>query len=427
MKRLIRVFTIATLSLLPLGCLGPKTPENNDTNNSNHPSGFVYTSGTHFELDGHPFYVTGSNHHYLHFASPTEINNTLQDAQTMGINVLRLWAFLDIGSPDGSASGGSPRKTTWSKYGNYTYDLNTNGVYFQYWDTASNAVRYNDGPDGLRHLDYAVSEAGKRGIKVILVFTNNWLHMGGIPQYLEWYGMSSPDYPQQIGDHNRFFTDARCRNTYKNWMNHLVNRVNFYTGICYKNDPTIMSWELMNEIEAGGAGNTSDVYNWAGEMSSYLKQLDPNHMVGLGEQGYFSGRGSDWKYSGATGTNFDDLIRIKTLDWGSYHLYPNYWGETADWGQNTWIPEHLNVGKNAGKPVVLGEFGWNQAKDAVYDHWTRKIETLDGAGWIFWRLIGKSDDGTYPADSENFDIHAGDSAFNVLKSAAARMTAKNNP
>lgn len=418
MKRLFQLFTLTALSLLSLGCSGGSR---STENNPNQPNDFVYASGTHFKLNGHAFYVAGTNHHYLHFAPQVEISNVLQDAQNMGINALRLWAFLDIGSLDGVA-----KKTTWSKYGNSAYDLNANGVYFQYWDTMTNSVKYNDGPDGLRHLDYAVSEAGKRGFKVILVLTNNWLHMGGIPQYLEWFGMSSPDYPNQIGDHNRFFTDSRCKQAYKNWVNHLVNRVNYYTGISYKDDPTIMSWELMNEAEAGSA-STGVLCQWAAEMSAYLKQLDPNHMVGLGEQGYFNGRGTEWKYSGVTGVDFDELIKINTLDWGSFHLYPNYWSESADWGQNNWIPEHLNVSKSAGKPVLLGEFGWNQAKDTVYDNWVRKIEAMDGAGWLFWRLIGRSQDGTYPSDSEHFDIHSGDSAFNVLKAAAARMKQKNNP
>lgn len=419
MKRMIRIFTLATLSLLPLGCMNPDKPVTIGGNdNSNHPSGFVYASGTHFALDGNPFYVAGTNHHYLHFAPQVEISNVLQDAQTMGINVMRLQAFIDIGSLDGTT-----KKTTWNQYGNYAYDLHTydlsnNRIYFQYWDTASNSVKYNDGANGLQHLDYAVSEAGKRGIKLVLGLTNNWLYMGGIPQYLEWFGMSD------ASNHNQFFTDSRCKTAYKNWMSHLANRVNSYTGIRYKDDPAIMSWELINEPEAGGA-STSTLYNWASEMSAYMKQIDPNHMVGLGEQGYFSGRGSDWKYNGGTGNSFDDLIRIKTLDWGSYHLYPSWWSLTADWGQNTWIPEHLDVGKSVGKPVLLGEFGWNQTKDTVYYNWTRKIETMDGAGWLFWRLIGRSYDGTYPSDSDKFDVRVTDSVFNVLKDATARMKAKN--
>jgi mannan endo-1,4-beta-mannosidase len=411
LTRMLKFFTLATASLLPvLGCSGPGRPDGNP----NPPSGFVYPAGTHFALNGRPFYIAGANHHYLHFAPAVEIDNALRDAQSTGINALRIWAFLDIGSLDGIT-----RETVWSKYGNSAYDLNTNGIYFQYWDSASNAVAYNDGPDGLRHLDYAVSEAGKRGFRLILSLSNNWLHMGGIPQYLEWFGLKDET------DHHRFFSDVRCRTAYKNWMSHLVNRVNYYTGVRYKDDPTIMSWELMNEPEAGGAP-VSVIRDWAAEMSAYLKGLDPNHLVGLGEQGYFSGRAGDWKYSGVTGVDFDQLIRIPTLDWGSYHLYPSWWSLPADWGQTTWIPEHLSVGKSVGKPVLLGEFGWNQAKDAVYQNWTRKIEGLDGAGWMFWRLIGRSQDGAYPADSDHFDVRTVDSVFNVLKEAATRITAKNN-
>jgi Endo-beta-mannanase len=417
MKRLIRIFTLAMLSLLPLGCASQKASgnDNNSPNsNTHHPSGFVYADGNHFALDGHPFYIAGANHHYLHFAYQQEVQNFLDDAAMMNINAVRLLAFIDKGSLDGTT-----RPTTWDKYDNSTYQLNTNGIYFQYWDTNTNSVKYNDGPNGLQHLDYAVSECRKRGLKVILCLTNNWLYTGGIPQYLSWFGMSDS------ADHNRFFTDSRCKTAYKNWINHLVNRTNYDTGVCYKDDPTILSWELMNEPEADGAP-ISTLTNWASEMSAYLKSLDPNHMVGLGEQGYFSGRGSDWKYNGGTGTSFDDLLRISTLDWGSYHLYPGYWSETADWGQNTWIPEHVNAGNTVNKPVILAEFGWKGSKDTIYGNWCGKIETLN-SNWIVWRLISKSQDGTYPADSEGFDVHTYDSVFNVLKSSATRITAKNNP
>ena len=406
----MRLFTLATLSLLPLGCMGQKTPKDN----SNHPGGFVYASGTHFELDGHPFYIAGTNHHYLHFAYPSEVQNFLDDAAALKVNVVRLLAFIDIGSLDGTT-----RPTTWHKYDNSTYQLNTNGIYFQYWDTETNSIQYNDGPNGLQHLDYALSECGKRGLKVVVSLTNNWLYVGGVPQYLAWFGMNDST------DHKLFFTDPRCKTAYKNWINHMVNRVNHYTGVCYKDDPTIMSWELMNEPEAPGAP-TSTITNWAAEMSAYVKSLDPNHMVGLGEQGYFSRGPGDWKFSGVTGTSFDDLIQIDTLDWGSFHLYPGYWSETSDWGQNTWIPEHINVGAANNKPVILGEFGWKGDKDTVYDHWCKAIES-GNSNWFMWRLIAKSQDGTYPADSEGFDVHINDSVFNVLKASAIRITVKNNP
>ena len=42
-----------------------------------------------------------------------------------------------------------------------------------------------------------------------------------------------------------FYTDSRCKQAYKNYVNMLLQRTNTYTGVQYKNDPTIFSFELM--------------------------------------------------------------------------------------------------------------------------------------------------------------------------------------
>ena len=42
-----------------------------------------------------------------------------------------------------------------------------------------------------------------------------------------------------------FYTDSRVKQAYKNYVYMLLTRTNTYTGIQYKNDPTIFSFELM--------------------------------------------------------------------------------------------------------------------------------------------------------------------------------------
>lgn len=56
-------------------------------------------------------------------------------------------------------------------------------IYFQYWNSDSNSVAYNDGVDGLQKLDYVLAAARTRGLKLVLCLVNNWKEFGGIDQY----------------------------------------------------------------------------------------------------------------------------------------------------------------------------------------------------------------------------------------------------
>jgi len=47
--------------------------------------------------------------------------------------------------------------------------------------------------------------------------------------------------------HALFFKEEACKKLYKDHVTFMVNRVNSYTGKAYKNDPTILAWNLINE------------------------------------------------------------------------------------------------------------------------------------------------------------------------------------
>ena len=46
-------------------------------------------------------------------------------------------------------------------------------------------------------------------------------------------------------DKELFYTDSRVKQAYKNYVYMLLTRTNTYTGVQYRNDPTIFSFELM--------------------------------------------------------------------------------------------------------------------------------------------------------------------------------------
>jgi mannan endo-1,4-beta-mannosidase len=97
---------------------------------------------------------------------------------------------------------------------------------------------------------------------------------------------------------------------YKDYIKLLVNR--------YKCSSAIFAWELGNEPRCHGCP-TSVIYNWATEISQYIKSLDSKHMVTLGDEGWFApadniGDGS-YAYSGAEGVDFSLNLGIETLDY----------------------------------------------------------------------------------------------------------------
>ncbi len=105
-------------------------------------------------------------------------------------------------------------------------------------------------------------------------------------QYVRWAGGQY---------HDQFYTDPVIRQWYKNWIAHLLNRTNIYTGVKYKDDPTIMTWELGNEPRCLSAGayprspncTTQTLIAWAGEMSTYIKSVDDKHLVSVGDEGFY--------------------------------------------------------------------------------------------------------------------------------------------
>ena len=159
---------------------------------------------------------------------------------------------------------------------------------------------------GFRRIDLILSEAQKQSIKVILTLGNFELQFGGIQWYVD----------QIMGKgHKRenFYTNDKAKKFYKQYVSTLVHRTNTFTGTQYKDDTTILSWELLNEP------HTTDMYeknrqmapgklvrDWLNEMSGWLKDIDSNHLVSSGEEGYradgdTSGAENNWINGGYKG------------------------------------------------------------------------------------------------------------------------------
>lgn len=56
---------------------------------------------------------------------------------------------------------------------------------------------------------------------------------------------AAKDY--EVGRHALFFNDTGARELYKEYVAAIVGRTNTRTGALYRDDPTILAWDLINE------------------------------------------------------------------------------------------------------------------------------------------------------------------------------------
>lgn len=350
---------------------------------------FVERKGRELHVGGAAFRVAGASNYYLMYKSRLMVDDVLETAAGAGFNVIRTWGALDIGNADdtGSIRG------------------KADGVYYHYWDGAAPA--FNDGPDGLQHLDYVIWKAGQLGLRLDIGFVNNWNDFGGMDQYVAWRGGQY---------HDEFYTDPVIRGWYKDWIAHLLQRVNPLTGLAYKDDPTILVWELANEprcqaygrYPTSGTCTTETLLAWADEMSRFVKSIDRKHLVSAGDEGFFCTPGATSAIEDcSTGVDTVALADLPAMDVMSFHLYPDAWGQTDPAFGKTWIERHIRAGKKIRERVMLGEFGIldKANRNKIYKEWTDTVLLNGGGGALYWMLAGKQDDGSLYPDYDGFTVY----------------------
>ena len=357
---------------------------------SNPKSGFVYVNGTEFYINGMPLYFSGANNYYLRYADQDcvayDVNSgcqkeVLDDVQDIPLRVLRTWGFTD---------------------GSY------------YWGSMQPSMGdYNE--ENFQKMDYLIKEASERNLKLILPLVNNWNEYGGMCQYVRWCGVANytacnPSTEQgTLGAqvHDAFYTDSCTKEAFKNYTAYILNRTNIFTGVKYKDDTTIFAWELANEPRAKSDATGQILNDWIDEMSSFIKNIDSNHMVTTGEEGFYLGKGSGSMYDGSEGTDFISNHNHTNVDYASFHLYPDYWSISYD-DSVQWIEEHADDAHQIlGKPVVLGEFNkMGPSRDAYLQGWYETIWNKSVNGNLIWELV----DENYPWDP-NFGMDFPNGSF----------------
>lgn len=345
-------------------------------------TGFVKTSGQKFTVNGATFNAVGTNAYWLAQLGSSSLNTqAFNEIAQAGTTVVRTWGFNDVTSPS--------------------------GTYYQLFQGST--VTINTGSTGLGKFDTVVAAAKAAGIRLVVPLVNNWQDYGGMQLYIQQLvGSGQPA--------STFYTNSACKNAYKNYVKTFVNR--------YINEPTIMAWQLTNEARCNGCA-TSVITSWATEMSAYIKSLDSNHLVSLGDEGFFNQPGSSsYPYQGGEGIDFTANLKISTIDYGTFHLYPIGWGVTSGyqaWG-STWITDHAAVQKSVGKPTIIEEYGVTTSDRAtVYAAWWNSIVSSGLSGDQYWQAATTASGSGY---NDGYGISTSDSIFSALKAHTAAMKAR---
>jgi mannan endo-1,4-beta-mannosidase len=364
--------TAAPPSAAPAPALEHHAGELEDTGCAPLPpiSGFVGRDDGALLLDRvSPYRATGTNLYYLQqllsYAQQDQdrdalraVREVLDDLVCLSLPVARIWGFND--SKDASSIRRSPEE----------------------------GFR----EEGLRGLDQAVWEAKRRGIRLVIPLVNNWAEYGGLPAYAAWAGKAFGG----TYTHDDFFTSAQMKQWWKDYVYMLVNRVNTFTGVAYKDEPAILAWEIANELRCRSCRGTTAFVDTVDELATFLKQLAPDQLVSDGGDGFdddptlYAGLSNLYAVRGDEGSSFSKLSRVEALDMVSYHFYPRNYGFLTARDAEIWIDRHHAIANITGKVAYLGECGFI-ASDAdraqSYDVWLRNLFALAGGQLgIFWQL-----------------------------------------
>lgn len=343
---------------------------------------FVIRNGNALTVDGVPFRVVGTNVYWLgldadnggsvggvHYPTHFAVDDALDTALAMGANVVRSHT---LGISTGCTHCLEPKLGT-----------------------------FNDA--AFASIDYAIHAARQRGIRLIIPLTDGntpCFYHGCRRDFVDWV------HPGSTND-NLFFTDSAVIAAFEAYVSHLLKHVNAYTGVAYRNDPTIMAWESGNELDDGTAKTTT----WLSTISAYVKSIDPHHLFMDG----------GWTMNAAR-------LAITTVDLYTRHHY-NGWFYPG--GNGTAISDDNYYGCQAdaaGKVYIVGEYDWTGAHGAPLDLSTylpnvenHTCSSGDHAvnGDLYWSLFPHKDTDGFEQHGDGFTLHWAGDTSSMRQSAQA--------
>ncbi|MES1247827.1 MAG: hypothetical protein ABUS54_09160 [Actinomycetota bacterium] len=294
---------------------------------------FVQRSGNHLTLNGKPYRFGGANIEWLgvsnygptyplapYYPTHQSIDKALDTAKQLGARVVRAQTLADSVGCDACIE--------------------------------PELGKFND--QAFAHIDYAIAAAQKRGLKLIATFVGDDAAANGAGcVYLNWRQKGIPNC--SLSHMDPFFTDPQVIGDVEEHIAAVLNHVNVYTHVAYKDDPTILGWDLLN----GGGSPPA----WTKAIADYIRSIDPNHLIL-----------SDASNAGLQ--NVDACVSF---------IYPHWHQGLAGFAQ-----PRIDACKAANKPYIAYEYGWDRTNWPTLKSFTSFLATLEGnrevAGDAFWAL-----------------------------------------
>ncbi|MEO5833172.1 MAG: hypothetical protein ABIR83_07345 [Nakamurella sp.] len=332
-------------------------------------SGFVTRSGSRLMLGGAPFRFAGANLYWLGLDDnltdaggatyPTKyrIDNGLQSAKNAGLTVIRSHT---LGISVGCARCIEPTLGT-----------------------------FNDA--AFQSADYAIYRAGQLGLKIVIPLTDQWRwYHGGISTFTGWRGypnyggadgatkntVNAANNSYQRASEAHFYSDTTVSNDFKQYVTHLLQHVNPYTGLAYKDDPTIMAWETGNEIWTANPTWTQDIA-WFVKHNLAARQLVADGTAASGMQ------------------VANAAVDAPDVDILGGHFYPV---DTA------WMKRDAALAAAKGKAYLVGEYAWTDAAAT-----TAQLAAVEAdpnvAGNLVWTLMPYKEDGIPEIHGDGYALY----------------------
>ena len=298
---------------------------------------FVTRSGTNLLLDGQPYRFGGANVEWLglagygpadpagpHYPSHYEIDDALATARELGAAVVR---SQTMGDSVGCAPCLEPA-----------------------------LGRFNEA--AFERIDYALASARRHGIRIVATLVGDDAADGGAGcVYLAWRNIDVPDC--SLSNMDPFFTDPQLIADVEQHIRALLEHVNAYTHVAYKNDPTILGWDLMN----GGGSPPA----WTKTIADYIRAIDRRHLI----------------LSDASNAGLKNVDACVSFVYAHWHQ-----------GYAGFAKPRIDACARSNKPYIAYEYGWDRTNVPSLAPFLRTLLMNRAvAGDAFWALEAHAPDG----------------------------------